>query len=116
MKIGIGYKIPNAKGGHVPPDPGFEYDPIAWCEDDGPNTPTVTGDPGGVFSVSPSITGFNTTTGAIPVNTTAGSYAVTYTINGVSETDTITISPDVSTAFTYPDSENRFSISLTPSA
>ncbi len=110
MKIGIGYKIPYAKGGHVAPDPGFEYDPIAWCEDDGPNTPTVTGDPGGVFSVSPSISGFNAATGAIPVNTTAGSYAVTYTVNGVSETDTITISPDVSTAFTYPDSENRFSI------
>ena len=110
MKIGIGYTIPNAKGGHSAPDPGFEYDPIAWCEDDGPNTPTVTGDPGGVFSVNPSISGFNTTTGAIPVNTTAGSYAVTYTVNGVSETDTITISPDVSTTFTYPNAENRFTI------
>lgn len=110
MKIGIGYKIPYAKGGHAAPDPGFEYDPIAWCEDDGPNIPTVTGDPGGVFSASPSISGFNTATGAIPANTAAGSYAITYTVNGVSETDTITVSPDVSTAFTYPDSENRFSI------
>ncbi len=110
MKIGIGYKIPNAKGGHSAPNPGFEYNPIAWCEDDGPNTPTVTGDPGGVFSVSPSITGFNTTTGAIPANTAAGSYAVTYAVNGVSETDTITISPDVSTTFTYPNAENRFTI------
>lgn len=110
MKIGIGYTIPNAKGGHSAPDPGFEYDPIAWCEDDGPNTPTVTGDPGGVFSVSPSITGFNTTTGAIPANTAAGSYAVTYAVNSVSETDTITISPDVSTTFTYPNAENRFTI------
>lgn len=110
MKIGIGYTIPNAKGGHSAPNPGFEYDPIAWCEDDGPNTPTVTGDPGGVFSVSPSITGFNTTTGAIPANTAAGSYAVTYAVNGVSETDTITISPDVSTTFTYPNAENRFTI------
>ena len=117
MKIGIGYKIPNAKGGHVPPDPGFEYDPIAWCEDDGPNTPTVTGDPGGVFSVSPSITGFNTTTGAIPANTTAGSYAITYTVNNVSETDTITIAPDVSTSFTYPSTvENRFTVSPTQAA
>jgi len=117
MKIGIGYQIPNAKGGHVPPDPGFEYDPIAWCEDDGPNTPTVTGDPGGVFSVSPSITGFNTTTGAIPANTTAGSYAITYTVNNVSETDTITIAPDVSTSFTYPSTvENRFTVSPTQAA
>ena len=113
MFLGIGNKIPISKGGHSAPNPGFEYDPIAWCEDDGPNTPTVTGDPGGVFSVSPNITGFNTTTGAIPVNTTAGSYAVTYTVNGVSETDTITISPDVSTTFTYPNAENRFTISPT---
>ena len=55
MKIGIGYKNPNAKGGHVPPDPGFEYDPIAWCEDDGPNVPTITGTPNGcLLYTSPS--------------------------------------------------------------
>lgn len=114
MFLGIGNSVPISKGGHRPPDPGFEYDPIAWCQDDGAQTPTVTGDPGGVFSVSPSISGFNTTTGAIPANTTAGSYAVTYTVNGVSETDTITISPDVSTSFTYPSTvENRFTVSPT---
>jgi surface protein len=114
MYLGIGNSVPISKGGHVPPDPGFEYDPIAWCEDDGPNIPTVTGTPGGVFSASPSISGFNTATGAIPANTAAGSYAITYTVNGVSETDTITISSDVSTSFTYPSTvENRFTVSPT---
>jgi surface protein len=110
MKIGIGYTVPHARGGHVPPNPGFEYDPIVWCEDDGPNIPVVSGDPGGVFTVVPSIAGFNSATGEIPANTAAGSYAVTYEVNGVSETDTITINPDVSTTFTYDDVENRFSI------
>ena len=121
MFLGIGNSVPISKGGHRPPDPGFEYDPIAWCQDDGAQTPTVTGDPGGVFSYVNEATGtatglssFDTATGAIGANSTPGSYAITYTVNGVSETDVITISPDVSTSFTYPSTvENRFTVSPT---
>ena len=121
MFLGIGNSVPISKGGHRPPNPGFEYDPIAWCQDDGAQTPTVTGDPGGVFSYVNEATGnasglssFDTATGAIGANSTPGSYAITYTVNGVSETDVITISPDVSTSFTYPSTvENRFTVSPT---
>ena len=121
MFLGIGNSVPISKGGHRPPNPGFEYDPIAWCQDDGVQTPTVTGDPGGVFSYVNEATGnasglssFDTATGAIGTNSTPGSYAITYTVNGVSETDVITISPDVSTSFTYPSTvENRFIVSPT---
>ena len=121
MFLGIGNSVPISKGGHRPPNPGFEYDPIAWCQDDGAQTPTVTGDPGGVFSYVNEATGnasglssFDTATGAIGANSTPGSYAITYTVNGVSETDVITISSDVSTSFTYPSTvENRFTVSPT---
>ena len=121
MFLGIGNSVPISKGGHRPPNPGFEYDPIAWCQDDGAQTPTVTGDPGGVFSYVNEATGnasglssFDTATGAIGANSTPGSYAITYTVNGLSETDVITISSDVSTSFTYPSTvENRFTVSPT---
>jgi len=117
MFLGIGNKVPISKGGHRPPNPGFEYNPIAWCQDDGAQTPLITGDQGGVFSYVNEATGtatglssFNTATGAIGANSTPGSYAITYAVSGLSETDVITISPDVSTTFTYPNAENRFTI------
>ena len=77
MQIRIGIPIPATKGGHQPPSPGFEYPNASFCQDDGDQTPVITGTQGGVFSVSPSISGFNTTTGTIPGNSPAGTYNVT---------------------------------------
>ena len=110
MQIRIGIPIPVAKGGHQPPSPGFEYPNASFCQDDGDQTPVITGTGGGVFSVSPSISGFNTTTGTIPGNSPAGTYNVTYSVQGLTETDQIVITADFETTFTYPNGESRFTI------
>ena len=110
MQIRIGIPIPATKGGHQPPSPGFEYPNASFCQDDGDQTPVITGTQGGVFSVSPSISGFNTTTGTIPGNSPAGTYNVTYSVQGLTETDQIVITADFETTFTYPNGENRFTI------
>ena len=110
MQIRIGIPIPVTKGGHQPPSPGFEYPNASFCQDDGDQTPAITGTQGGVFSVSPSISGFNTTTGTIPNNSPAGTYNVTYSVQGLTETDQIVITADFETTFTYPNGENRFTI------
>ena len=59
MQIRIGIPIPVTKGGHQPPSPGFEYPNASFCQDDGDQTPLITGTGVGVFSVSPSISGYN---------------------------------------------------------
>jgi surface protein len=110
MQIRIGIPIPVTKGGHQPPNPGFEYPNASFCQDDGDQTPVITGTQGGVFSVSPSIPGFNTTTGTIPGNSPAGTYNVTYSVQGLTETDQIVITADFETTFTYPNGESRFTI------
>ena len=110
MQIRIGIPVPVSKGGHQPPNPGFEYPNASFCQDDGDQKPVITGTQGGVFSVSPSISGFNTTTGTIPNNSPAGTYNVTYSIQGLTETDQIVITADFETTFTYPNGENRFTI------
>ena len=61
---------------------GFVY-PTGGCKDAGTILPSITHPAsGGAFSVLPSMTGFNTTTGAIPLSANAGSYVVTFTPSG----------------------------------
>ena len=74
-------------------DPGFSYPLNNYCKSTvSVITPTVTGDPGGVFSASASLT-LNTVTGEItPSTSTPGTYTVSYTTAGTcTKTSSVTI-------------------------
>jgi gliding motility-associated-like protein len=89
------------------PDPTFSYASGTFCQDAGPQLPTVT-QIGGVFSASSVDLALDTSTGEIdPFNSPAGTYDITYEIAGAcsrSSTFTVTISGVPNATFSYNDS------------
>ena len=80
------------------PDPSFDYD-LFYCID-GYATPTITGDPGGTFTFSPSGLVIDPATGEIDLAaTTPGSYTIFYNTGGLCPE----IASDLVTIITYPD-------------
>lgn len=80
-------------------DASFTYPSATYCTSATAQTPTITGLPGGVFSVTPSGLTLNTATGVIdPSTSSVGAYTLSYTTNGTcpntsSITMTITNTP-----------------------
>ncbi len=64
-------------------DAGFNYPATALCQNESPQTPVITGTPGGEFEAIPAGLQLNTTTGVIdPAESTPGTYTVLYTTPG----------------------------------
>jgi gliding motility-associated-like protein len=87
----------------------FVYTSATYCTSGTPQTPVITGLPGGTFSSSPAGLSINPATGTITLSTSAlGVYALTYTTNGsCPSASTITMNIVNSTpfaAFSYPAS------------
>ena len=80
-------------------DPSFTYPNNSYCNTDADPSPTITGTPGGVFSVSPSGVTLNPSTGVIDLSssTTGGVYTITYKTPGATcfgtQTFVVTIYP-----------------------
>ncbi|MES2593031.1 MAG: PKD-like domain-containing protein [Bacteroidota bacterium] len=91
---------------NVSDDASFTYSSATYCQSGTPQTPTVTGLPGGIFSAVPSGLTLNPVTGAITLSTSVvGVYTLTYTTNGACQNTnsiTMTINSVASTAtFSY---------------
>ncbi|MES2593037.1 MAG: PKD-like domain-containing protein [Bacteroidota bacterium] len=90
-------------------DASFVYTSATYCISGNPQTPVITGMPGGTFSSSPSGLSINPTTGVITLTTSAlGVYNVSYTTNGTcSNTSSITMTIIANSPFadfSYPAS------------
>lgn len=63
-----------------PLDPAFSYPITSFCNDNATVTPTITGDPGGLFSANSPDIALDPNTGDIdPINSLPGVYDITYT-------------------------------------
>jgi len=87
----------------------FTYPSATYCTSGTPQTPTITGLPGGTFSSVPPGLSLNPSTGTITLsNSTVGSYTLTYTTFGScpnTSSITMTINDTISSAsFSYLDS------------
>src|SRR5690554_1983625 len=76
----------------------FTYSKSEYCQDESNPTPTITGETGGTFTVSPSGLSINSSTGGINLNSsTAGTYTVSYASPGApcnsTSTFEITVNP-----------------------
>ena len=95
--IGIGFRDPI--GG--PAD--FSYGQTEFCDDDNETYTPTAENPGGTWSISPTLVGFNTTTGAFSPFDVTGTFVITHQFGGKTSTKTIVLndSDDIVT-FTYP--------------
>ncbi|MEM0996743.1 MAG: choice-of-anchor J domain-containing protein [Bacteroidota bacterium] len=89
------------------PDPTFNYATANYCPGDSNPTPTITGDPGGVFVASNAGLALDSATGLVDLAlSTVGSYTVIYTVgnSGCSASDTaqVVIGVQDSVALSYP--------------
>jgi PKD repeat protein len=89
-------------------DASFVYTSATYCTSGSPQTPSITGVPGGTFSSTPAGLSLNPSTGTITLSTsTLGQYVLTYTTNGsCPNTSSIimTITDTPSAVFSYSGS------------
>ncbi|MBI3133328.1 MAG: gliding motility-associated C-terminal domain-containing protein [Bacteroidetes bacterium] len=96
----------------------FSYAAATYCVSDPNPTPTITGTPGGTFTIS-SLGVINASTGVINIGSSgAGTFTVTYTTGGTcpaSSTFSVTIATTINTAITAagPFCEDDPSVTLT---
>ena len=66
-----------------PQDPSFNYPASAYCITSAPDSPVISGVPGGTFASAPAGLTLNAATGEItPATSTPGAYSITYTTPG----------------------------------
>ncbi len=87
----------------------FNYTSATYCQSGSPQSPSITGLPGGVFSSVPAGLSINASTGTINLSTSAlNAYTLTYTTNGICPSSTSIImtitNSNPSANFSYPGS------------
>ena len=107
MSSGIGIGISSSFGGTKGLPSDFSYPKIQFCDDDNSTYTPTPANPGGTWSITPALTGFNTSTGAFSPYAIAGPYprtfVITHTLSGDTSTEEIFINEaDVIIAFSYP--------------
>ncbi|MCX7650348.1 MAG: T9SS type A sorting domain-containing protein [Flavobacteriales bacterium] len=90
------------------PSSAFNYPQTQICQNSPVVLPTITGDPGGVFSAVPNFLDLNTGTGAInPALSPAFNYAITYLVGSLpctsQTTVNIIINDSIQSGFVYAD-------------
>ena len=103
MSSGIGIGISSVFGGPRGLPSDFSYGKKQFCDDDNSTyTPTPV-NAGGTWSISPALSGFNTSTGAFSPYGVTGTFVVSHTFDGKTSTQTIVLNDaDVVATFTYP--------------
>ena len=103
MGSGIGIGISSVFGGPRGLPSDFSYGKKQFCDDDNSTyTPTPV-NAGGTWSISPALSGFNTSTGAFSPYGVTGTFVVSHTFDGKTSTQTIVLNDsDVVATFTYP--------------
>lgn len=83
----------------------FSYSQKQFCDDDNTTYTPTPKNPGGTWSISPALSGFNTSTGAFSPYGITGTFVVSHTFDGKTSTQTIVLNDsDVVSTFTYPNS------------
>jgi len=105
MSSGIGIGISSVFGGPRGLPSDFSYGQKQFCDDDNATYTPTPKNPGGTWSISPALTGFNTSTGAFSPYGVIGTFVVSHTFDGKTSTQTIVLNDsDVVATFTYPNS------------
>ncbi|MBN4072900.1 gliding motility-associated C-terminal domain-containing protein [Crocinitomix catalasitica] len=86
-------------------DPSFFFSAAEYCQEDIDPVPTITGDPGGVFSGPVAVVFISTATGEIDLSasTAGGPYSIVYTVSGCSQSFNLTINAEDDPSFSYSD-------------
>ena len=105
MSSGIGIGISSVFGGPRGLPSDFSYGQKQFCDDDNTTYTPTPKNSGGTWSISPALSGFNTSTGAFSPYGVIGTFVVSHTFDGKTSTQTIVLndSDEIST-FTYPNS------------
>ena len=105
MSSGIGIGISSVFGGPRGLPSDFSYGQKQFCDDDKQIYTPTPKNPGGTWSISPALSGFNPNNGAFSPYAVTGTFVVSHTFNGKTSTQTIVLndSDEIST-FTYPNS------------
>ena len=105
MSSGIAIGISGAFRGPRGLPSDFSYSQKQFCDDDNATYTPTPKNTGGTWSISPALSGFNTSTGAFSPYGVIGTFVVSHTFDGKTSTQTIVLndSDEIST-FTYPNS------------
>jgi len=105
MSSGIGIGISSVFGGPRGLPSDFSYGQKQFCDDDNATYTPTPKNTGGTWSISPALSGFNTSTGAFSPYGVTGTFVVSHTFDGKTSTQTIVLNDsDVVATFTYPNS------------
>jgi len=105
MSSGIGIGISSVFGGPRGLPSDFSYGQKQFCDDDNATYTPTPKNTGGTWSISPALSGFNTSTGAFSPYGVTGTFVVSHTFDGKTSTQTIVLNDsDEIATFTYPNS------------